>query len=426
MAFFLLGRSEDGSLSLLSNATFESRQDALAELGQITGDASFDRWADDVLLIDLDSATPVLLVRPAEAPGTVEPVAPEPTTEPEAAVFAAMADEPADHSDTETVGDDGDRGGSEVPEIQELPESELDESEAEQADDEVEAPAEEAVEPFGVAEEPVDEAESPDESTDAESESAETDIDSLRDAIARTTEHMEAAGIVAPESIGPAAVDTVEELPSDDASPADPEAPEASDATSAEPATWPWATASAVTPLAEAADSDTLEADVSFVLDGLEEPAVDAGGSLITSSIDDEALAANRPVILGAYDETPQVKPEAEPEAAADSVAADDDAVEVTDESPEPAEDSDFIVLDDAPRLAEETVDSAHGGAEKPDVGDLDAIEPAVAASVDAGADEGDDVLALSSYVCDDCVYVETCPNKDQRRPEDCGSFQWK
>ena len=44
--------------------------------------------------------------------------------------------------------------------------------------------------------------------------------------------------------------------------------------------------------------------------------------------------------------------------------------------------------------------------------------------SADAEGEGG--VPALSSYVCDDCVYVDTCPNKDQRRPEDCGSFQWK
>ena len=38
----------------------------------------------------------------------------------------------------------------------------------------------------------------------------------------------------------------------------------------------------------------------------------------------------------------------------------------------------------------------------------------------------GAEVSPLSAYTCDDCVYVDTCPNKDERRPEDCGSFQWK
>ena len=26
----------------------------------------------------------------------------------------------------------------------------------------------------------------------------------------------------------------------------------------------------------------------------------------------------------------------------------------------------------------------------------------------------------------DDCVYVNTCPNKADLEPADCGSFQWK
>jgi len=31
----------------------------------------------------------------------------------------------------------------------------------------------------------------------------------------------------------------------------------------------------------------------------------------------------------------------------------------------------------------------------------------------------------LSSLTCEDCVYVTTCPNKDERTPSACGSFQW-
>jgi hypothetical protein len=33
---------------------------------------------------------------------------------------------------------------------------------------------------------------------------------------------------------------------------------------------------------------------------------------------------------------------------------------------------------------------------------------------------------ALDAYVCDDCAYAETCPNKGQRLPKECGSFQWR
>ena len=42
-------------------------------------------------------------------------------------------------------------------------------------------------------------------------------------------------------------------------------------------------------------------------------------------------------------------------------------------------------------------------------------------------APAGEPILtSLAEYVCDDCAYAETCPNKDQRLPKDCGSFQWR
>ena len=34
--------------------------------------------------------------------------------------------------------------------------------------------------------------------------------------------------------------------------------------------------------------------------------------------------------------------------------------------------------------------------------------------------------LALDSYTCDDCVYVNTCPKHHQDKPATCGSFQWR
>jgi hypothetical protein len=48
--------------------------------------------------------------------------------------------------------------------------------------------------------------------------------------------------------------------------------------------------------------------------------------------------------------------------------------------------------------------------------------EPASAPMVESAPES----VSMDSYVCDDCVYVATCPNKDQRLPKDCGSFQWK
>jgi hypothetical protein len=59
----------------------------------------------------------------------------------------------------------------------------------------------------------------------------------------------------------------------------------------------------------------------------------------------------------------------------------------------------------------------------------LTALEPAPAnegVEVDANVERATDSGSMDDYVCDDCVYVSTCPNKDQRLPKDCGSFQWK
>lgn len=41
-------------------------------------------------------------------------------------------------------------------------------------------------------------------------------------------------------------------------------------------------------------------------------------------------------------------------------------------------------------------------------------------------AAEAEFAASMTDYTCEDCVYVETCPNRDQREPKDCGSFQWK
>ncbi|HET6351167.1 MAG TPA: hypothetical protein VFG89_03425 [Coriobacteriia bacterium] len=36
------------------------------------------------------------------------------------------------------------------------------------------------------------------------------------------------------------------------------------------------------------------------------------------------------------------------------------------------------------------------------------------------------DSEGVADLTCHDCVWVDTCPNKDQRDPASCGSFQWK
>ncbi len=440
MAFFLLGRSEDGDLSLLSALSFESRQDALAELGRITAQPTFSNWDDEVLMLDLESGTPVLLVRPADqaspatesdAPASDEPETAldevetvpdetdtvddetadgqgaddEETPEPEETVFAGLADE--DDAEPHDVS-----GHEQSDEPVESATDEPEPADAQSDDAEVDEPAvtEEAPEATDEASEAPagDTEDSPAESTDQ--------MDALRAAIARTTEHMEASGIVAPESIGPAAEEPADETPDDAESAEEPVEPASEDAgASAEPSAWPWATETPATVI-EVEDLRPAP-DIAFVLDGLEEPAIDDGGSLITAAVDDETLASNRPVILGAYgDSEPSTDKEAAPDedvastvAGEESPFAEDSSADTGDTEAEEDAGSDFIVLDDVAAPAETT----------------EPTEPA-SATPDTPETDREDVLGLSSYSCADCVYVDTCPNKDQRRPEDCGSFQWK
>lgn len=53
------------------------------------------------------------------------------------------------------------------------------------------------------------------------------------------------------------------------------------------------------------------------------------------------------------------------------------------------------------------------------------------AEGVEGPADSGEHgyepgALNMNEYTCDDCVYANTCPNKDQKAPAACGSFQWR
>ena len=65
MPFFLLGKGPDGQLRLLSDETVPTRHEALTRLSEITASPEFDGWDSEVFAVDLDQATPVLLVRPA-------------------------------------------------------------------------------------------------------------------------------------------------------------------------------------------------------------------------------------------------------------------------------------------------------------------------------------------------------------------------
>jgi hypothetical protein len=54
------------------------------------------------------------------------------------------------------------------------------------------------------------------------------------------------------------------------------------------------------------------------------------------------------------------------------------------------------------------------------------AQDPEPPAPTPAPAPVAEVATSMAEYTCDDCVYVETCPNQGQRLPKDCGSFQWR
>ena len=461
MAFFLLGRTEDGTLSLLSHASFSTRQDALAELSRITGRSSFDRWSEDVLLLDLDAATPVLLVRPTFAPQ------PEPETEPlsQAETAGVVEAEPvvAGWADprTEPVGD---------PAIADMIVEEA------------------AGEMPGYVE--TVESSAPVESDQSEEEPAPEEMLSLRDALARTAVQMESTGVVATQSVGPAeSTGQSPEEPAPDQAPTGemPEEPvsesaysvpedgeSAQDApvgevefaaTVTEPQTvpdpepivshevtaWPWDIAAAET---EPATMALPHVERAYVTTPLEEPALD-DGSILRGSIDDDMFAAARPVILGAYPEVVSTAPEtvpavpetvpAVPESVADTVTEPMGTVDALLTIPltdsEPAIDlSDFELVSPAklePAVSAQPPDPDLGAQADPSDGAADEISDFIldldAVTIVPPEDEEASVMTSEptvsprpEYMCVDCVYVETCPNKDQRLPSDCGTFQWR
>jgi hypothetical protein len=242
--------------------------------------------------------------------------------------------------------------------------------------------------------------EAPLEASDAAAEEAEPEPSALpedeaeqgdlRDALLRTTEHMSAEGIVPPASAGLSAVDEVVDAEAETPS----EAPEVEAEGALEAGTqseteaaaepdadnaWPWA----ATPPAPEAETDVVSPDIATVYEALE---AEASADLATEAVTGGAEGA---------------------EAAEPQVAEDD---------------SDFILDLDAiqPVALDENPAQAEGTEATPVAEETPEPVAAEAPSEDSYSS------TLTDYTCEDCVYVETCPNRDQRAPKDCGSFQWK
>jgi len=286
--------------------------------------------------------------------------------------------------------------------------------------------------------------------------------DELRAAILRTTEHMSAEGVVPPASVGlepaqAAAQPEASAEPELDAerSDAEPvvesgqpeivtEAVPAAEAVSpvAEPPAqakvgfWPWA---------RAANSSDAEAtgvapEVAGVYDALQEPATelpepDVEAALRNSvllSTDDVAEAADHasdthlPMSGLPYNEPSDFVPAAGGEVDSSDFILDLDAVESA-----PVETAETISapVGPAPLAPVPTASDAwsFGGPETPSEAEPLAHEPlADEPTLESAPEPVAAVSPLQDYTCEDCVYVTTCPNRDQRLPKDCGSFQWR
>ena len=374
MSFFLLGQGRDSlDLRLISDQVFATKHDAMAELANITAEPDFPHWDADVVVMDLDAGTPVLLVKPRVADVPVETGSVIESTD-EAVAQLDDSDEPAlDESAEEAVDEFADEPAEEA--VQEAAEEATEES-VEESAVEIDIAADEAtddsadeLETAGVWESPEPETSIADDLVTFDEISDEPD-DSLAQAIKRATGALEDEGITAPESIGPAE-DIAEVSEATEPVQADTSSDDATDEQPA--ASWPWAVAAedaSAQPEVEAGQAVDPPAEVApYVPDPFEDPAIDVGSAgMVSLPAEGDGSDASGPVILGEY--------------GAAGIAGD-------------------LVLDEIPASP-------------------------MSESVAADAEPAKPGMDLENSTCEECVYAETCPNKGELDPKSCGSFQWK
>jgi hypothetical protein len=481
MPFFLLARDEDDQLRLLTSTVSPSRQDALAVLSKLTADPGFDAWDAEVLLVDVDSGLPVLLVRPNENVAEVDSAvtaaseAPEPEAveSPSEVTFVWPApDHVAPHSEPEAVV---------------LPASEISAEEAEAfasyvslADDDgpVEPESDEPLADEGAVEAPVDlpvpafarELEDEPQSLQADAEPNP----SAEDAAERHGADAALVGLgVVAVALGAGALGAEpEEAPAPKPEPEveiqwqpepepesgpelepEPEpAPEPESETYAavdEAAAEPWVASEAPDPLPEEQSAPDLSANelrdalarttAAMELEVASETGVDVEVPQLPYEeppIDRWPWEAAAPAVVAVavpFGATVISEDRAGIEESVGEPEASTAGAEVPEDESAEAPPSASAFLDDLEPLP--TVSDYAVAQTQPEpevagaVGDPAPAETAVVETIPETVPEApaaSEPASMDSYVCDDCVYVGTCPNKDQRLPKDCGSFQWK
>ena len=472
MPFFLLSRDDNDGLRLLTPTALPSRQEALAELSRMTSQPDFDAGDGEVLLVDTDAALPVLLVRPAEgvtvegaeviAVEVDEPAsAPEPVTEvafawpliaeiepevaapliapesqpipaEEAEAFASYVAPAAEAADSTSVSVLADEDTSVPDTFYPVPALAM-ELEPEPVPIPVDEVQSVAVNSGDIADESVPtlaEAASRDERAEPAEPDDALDDGGLREALDRTASAMAAEAVVAQG-----------EAPTDAKPPRKARLGHK----------WPW-------DVATTAVEDAVVAPVgstAVVEDELVEPpvvdvpvndmdlaplgAAAVAGSAVVESLGasvaaDDALGEPPVVAIpldGEITATPLPAPPLEEAAQTLEVEVGGEGTfeaATTIDSP-PVASTDLLMppidLDAGPAVSSEFLSDLEPIPAQSEPGSSVVMPVAVA---DAPAPEQDPVhpASLDDYVCADCVYEATCPNKDQRLPKDCGSFQWK
>jgi hypothetical protein len=361
MSFCLLRRDGD-AVALIAATLFSTRAEALAEISRLSAGDGID--ADEVFLVDIDAAMPVLIVpqpATAEAPhATAEETlhAPEETSD---ATAASESTTPASVLEVETAIAEAVLAGSEAPETEaEVPQA------PEEASDEEQVPA------------------------------ADLSI----------------------------AEDETPEEPSDDAGAEAPEETEA--ATAGAPQSWPWDV------------QVPIEEETLLVVEESVEIATVPSADLSEPPQEVDEAAESLPIDTGPASEdrefsedeptSDEVEPEAEPEEIPDEVEPEPE-LEVADSDDVPLPDevsgllADLEELVPAVSVASAAREAAPTKRSEPASGSLDP-EPALPEEPPRAYEAGSS--DITELTCEDCIYLNTCPKKDESDPSSCGSFQWK
>lgn len=399
MAFFLIGRGADDALQLLSANAFDSRQDAMAELSRITSEATFSQWDLEVFVVDLDAGVPVLLVRPQRGEGTENAV-----------VAVAEGAEPVADEGLETavVADDVELEVAVVAEDEE-PAAEAEPVAFADVAGEIRGDLREALK--RTAEQMSSEGIVPPPSAGLESEASQNEAAEAGTEAAEPGAETPALGVEAPQ---PDSEAPEEGVPAEtDAEAAVSEAADISaeeiaqtEAEGAEGQSWPW-DAPATAPAAE----PEVSPEIATVYEGLEQMEAQEATAQQTGVTEGTPLQAEGSDFILDLD---AIQPVAMEPQGTDAAGPPARPVEI-----EAAAEAGETPLEVATEVPGETAEEDAAPADEP-------VQAPSEEQATTPSEPTDFPSSMTEYTCEDCVYVETCPNRDQREPKDCGSFQWK